>query len=56
MNKAFAPFLYRFVIVDLDDITIYSKTMEEHIGHLQEVVRTLRDNELYVNKKKCSFT
>jgi len=29
--------------------------LEEHVEHLREVFRTLRDNQLYVKKEKCSF-
>jgi len=56
MNKVLASFLDRFVVVYLDGIIIYSKTMEEHVGHLKEVFRTLRDNQLYFKKEKCFFT
>ena len=55
MNKVLVPFLDRFVVVYLDDIVIYSKSLEEHVGHLREVFQTLRDNQLYVKKEKCSF-
>jgi len=44
MNKVIAHFLDRFVVVFLDDIIIYSKTLEEHARHLWEVFRTLREN------------
>jgi len=47
--------LDRFIIFYLDDIVIYSKTLEEHVGHSREVFRTLRDHQLYVKKEKCSF-
>ena len=56
MNTVLAPFLDRFIVVYLNDIVIYSKTLEEHVGHLQELFRTLRDNQLYIKKEKCSFT
>jgi len=55
MNKVLTPFLDHLVVVYLDDIVIYSKSLEEHLGHLWEVFQTLRDNELYVKKEKCSF-
>lgn len=55
MNKVLASFLNRFVVVYLDYIVIYSKSLEKHVGHLQKVFRTLRDNHLYVKKEKCSF-
>ncbi|XP_054818995.1 uncharacterized protein LOC129318287 [Prosopis cineraria] len=55
MNKIFDPYLDRFVVVYLDDIVVYSNTLEEHVEHLQIVFKTLRENELYVKKEKCSF-
>ena len=56
MNKVLAPFLHCFVVVYLNDIVIYSKTSKKHVGHLWEVFRTLRDNQLYVKKEKCSLS
>ena len=56
MNKIFHPFLDKFVVVYLDDIVIYSNTLEEHVDHLRKVFRLLRQNELYVKKEKCSFS
>ncbi|KAE8668323.1 cytochrome P450 78A7-like [Hibiscus syriacus] len=55
MNKVLQPFLDHFVVVYLDDIVVYSKTVEEHIEHLRRVFQVLRDNELYVKEEKCSF-
>ncbi|KAI5652374.1 hypothetical protein M9H77_29561 [Catharanthus roseus] len=55
MNKLFHPYLDQFVIVYLDDIVIYSQTLEEHKEHLRKVFQVLKDNELYVKKEKCSF-
>jgi hypothetical protein len=34
MNKVFMEYLHRFVIVFVDDILIFSKTMKEHEKHL----------------------
>ena len=55
INKVPAPFIDLFVVSYLDDIIINNKSLEEHVGYLQAVFRTLRDNELYINKGKCFF-
>lgn len=55
MNKIFHPYLDKFVVVYLDDIVIYSHTLEKHAQHLKTLFRVLRENELYVKKEKCSF-
>nr|XP_016493745.1 PREDICTED: uncharacterized mitochondrial protein AtMg00860-like [Nicotiana tabacum] len=55
MNKIFHPYLDQFVIVYLDDIVIYSNTLEEHMEHLRKVFQVLRENELYIKREKCEF-
>ncbi|GAA0147438.1 hypothetical protein LIER_07137 [Lithospermum erythrorhizon] len=55
MNKIFHPFLDEFVVVYLDDIVVYSKTLEEDVEYLQQVFQVLRENELYVKIEKCLF-
>ncbi|XWX00660.1 hypothetical protein V2A60_008681 [Cordyceps javanica] len=44
-----------FVVVYLDDILIYSNTLEEHKQHVHEVLQTLQDNKLLVEAAKCKF-
>jgi hypothetical protein len=34
MNSVFSPELDKFVVVFIDDILIYSRSMEEHEEHL----------------------
>jgi hypothetical protein len=34
MNSVFMPELDQFVVVFIDDILVYSKSMEEHKDHL----------------------
>jgi hypothetical protein len=55
MNKVFMEYLDRFVIVFIDDILVFSKTMEEHEEHLRLVLEKLRSNQLYAKFSKCEF-
>lgn len=47
--------LDKFAVVYLDDILIYSNTLEEHRKHVHEVLQTLQDNKLLVEGSKSKF-
>ncbi len=55
MNNIFRPYLDKFVVVFLDDILIYSRTLAEHRKHVRLVLDSLREHQLYAKLKKCSF-
>ena len=55
MKKIFRPFLYKFVVVFINDILIYSRTREEHAEHLRTVLSILREKQLYAKLSKCEF-
>jgi hypothetical protein len=55
MNTVFKEQTNVFVIVSMDDIMIYSKNEDDHLKHLEEVFRFLRENQLYVAPDKCEF-
>ncbi|GBG60272.1 hypothetical protein CBR_g4225 [Chara braunii] len=55
MNRIFHDYLDKFVIVYLDDILIFSKTVEEHVAHLDKVLRLLRQHKFKINSEKCEF-
>jgi len=55
MNQILQPFLRKFVLVFLDDILIFSATMEDHKHHLQQVLAELRKHRLFLKESKCSF-
>jgi len=53
MQQIFHENLDVFVIIYLDDILIYSKTMKEHHKHLRVVLDVLREHKLYAKLSKC---
>ena len=55
MTHVLNPFIGKFLVVYFDDILVYSRSKEEHIGNLRQVFDTLREAKLYVNLKKCDF-
>lgn len=55
MNEVLAPFLRKFVLVFLDDILIYSASLEEHLEHIQLVLEKLKEHKLFMKMSKCSF-
>ncbi|KAL5796687.1 hypothetical protein ACOSQ2_001507 [Xanthoceras sorbifolium] len=55
MNEIFRPHLRRFVLVFFDDILIYSRSMEEHLSHLEIVLEILGHHQFYIKMSKCEF-
>jgi hypothetical protein len=55
MNSVFMPKLVQFIVVFIDDILVYSKSMEEHEDHLQIVLQCLREHQVYTKFSKCEF-
>jgi hypothetical protein len=55
MNAVLQPCLRKSVLVFMDDILVYSKSLEDHVGHLKEVLQLLLASKLYIKESKCSF-
>jgi hypothetical protein len=55
MNMVFMEYLDIFVMVFIDDILVYSRSEEEHEGHIRLVLQKLRDHKLYAKLSKCEF-
>ena len=55
MNKTFHDYLDKFVLVFLDDILVFSKTLEEHEEHVRKVLARLRESKLYAKLSKCEL-
>jgi hypothetical protein len=55
MNDVLRHFLDDYVIVYLDDILIFSKSREEHVKHVKQVLDVLRKEKLFLKLSKCEF-
>ena len=55
MHHVLRDFIGRFVVVYFDDILVYSRSLDDHLGHLRQVLSVLRKNTLYANIEKCTF-
>ncbi|QRV99243.1 Transposon Tf2-7 polyprotein [Ceratobasidium sp. AG-Ba] len=55
MNDIFRHLLGVTVVVYMDDILIFSEKEEEHAEHVKEVLKILRENNLYAKLSKCEF-
>jgi hypothetical protein len=55
MNHILRDFLHTFVTVYLDDVCIFSRTLEEHLKHLRLVLQRFKDEGLNLRLKKCFF-
>jgi hypothetical protein len=55
VNDALREFLDEFCVVYLDDILIFSETLEEHIQHVRKVLLRLKECGLFVKLPKCEF-
>jgi hypothetical protein len=55
MDDVSRLFLDDCVIVYLDDILIFSKSHEEHVMHVKEVLDVLKKENLFLKMSKCEF-
>ncbi|KAK3513487.1 hypothetical protein QTP70_015506, partial [Hemibagrus guttatus] len=56
INGVFRDLLGRGVIAYIDDILVYSTSMEDHISQVREVLARLQRFHLFVKLEKCEFS
>ena len=55
MTGVFRNFLDKFMVIYLDGIVIFKKRMDEHKDHLVWVLKSHRENQLYLQKFMCAY-
>ncbi|KAK3515044.1 hypothetical protein QTP70_004028 [Hemibagrus guttatus] len=55
INGVFRDLLGRGVIAYIDDILVYSTSMEDHVRQVREVLARLQRHQLFVKFEKCEF-
>ena len=55
MNDILHDMLDIFVVLYLDDILVFSRSLEEHTQHVHLVIQRLLENRLYLKAEKCIF-
>ena len=55
LNDIFREYLDKFMVIYLDDMLVFSESVEDHTKHLALVAAVLRKHELRLSLKKCHF-
>ncbi|KAL4007857.1 hypothetical protein ACER0C_001709 [Sarotherodon galilaeus] len=55
INDVLRDFLNHFVFVYLDDILIFSRSLDDHVRQVRCVLQRLLENKLFVKVEKCVF-
>ena len=55
VNDVLRDVINHNVFVYLDDILVFSETLEEHVAYVRLVLQRLLENRLYTKAEKCEF-
>ncbi len=55
VNDVMRDMVVQFIYVYLDDILIFSSSLQEHVQHVRRVLQRLLENGLFVKTEKCVF-
>lgn len=56
MGVILSTLLWKCAIIYLDDIVIFSKSPQEHIGHVKTMLTLLRNASVAMDSKKCKIS
>ena len=56
VNYILGPSGWKYALAYIDDIIFYSKTFEEHLSHLSDICRILKQARFCPNPPKCEIT
>ena len=55
MDEVFRKYLYKFCFVYMDDIVIFSKSISDHIDHIRQIFKRVREVNLKIQPDKSEF-
>ena len=55
MQATMSDFMFQFFLVYLDDLLVYSKTLDEHMAYLERLLQRLTETGLELKLSKCQF-
>jgi hypothetical protein len=55
MNHVFNKQLRKSLLVFFDDLLVYSRTWEDHLKHVDEVLSIMEEQSLYAKESKCEI-
>ena len=55
MKQLLDSYLWQFVLIYIDDVIIYSQSLNQHIQHLDQILILLKNNDVILALFKCHF-
>ena len=55
VNDVFREDIGKYCQVYLDDVVVYSKTLEEHVEHIRTILKKLIQHKLVAKRSKCEL-
>ena len=56
MQEILLPYLWVFTLVYIDDVMVYSHTFEDHLKHVDQVLKVIADSGLTLSPPNCHLS